>query len=303
MPRKILLIDDDRLQHRVVQAIVGQFRTETFTLDWADNYEAGFAKLMTGDYAVCLLDFQLGDRTGIELLSAAVEARCHTPIIFLTAESGGDVDLEALELGALDYLIKGEINIRSLERSVRYALKLGATLDALRLLATRDALTGLINRREIDRLLAEEYERYQRFRHPFSIAIFDIDRFKSINDTHGHPAGDAVLRQLAERLAPNVRQVDRLARFGGEEFAFLMIETDHAVALESANRLGELIRAKPFTLPDGKQIKVTMSGGVATIARHASRISTLIKAADQSLYRAKEQGRDRVLSTDATRET
>ncbi len=298
MPRKILLIDDDRLQHRVVQATVSQFRTEKFTLEWADNFEAGYARLMSGDYAACLLDYQLGSRNGLELLRAATDAHCVTPIIFLTAETGGNVDLEALDLGALDYLVKGEINIRSLERSIRYALKLGATLDALRLLATRDDLTSLINRREMDRFLAEEFERYQRFKHPFSVALFDIDRFKSINDTHGHPAGDAVLRQLAQRLGPKVRQVDRLARFGGEEFALLMLETDHAQAFESATRFVELMRAEPFVLPDGKKIAVTLSGGVATIGHHGDRVASLIKAADQALYLAKQQGRDRACSAD-----
>ena len=110
------------------------------------------------------LSARAGD--GLELIRKAVSVGCRTPIVFLTAESSERVDIEAMNAGALDYLVKGEISSRTLERSLRYALKLGDTLEALRRLATRDQLTGLLNRRQFDRILTEEEERWQRFGHP-----------------------------------------------------------------------------------------------------------------------------------------
>ena len=167
----------------------------------------GLARLLTGNYAVCLLDYRLGERDGLQLIREAAESGCRTPIVFLTAESSENVDIQAMEAGALDYLVKGEITPRSLERSLRYALKLGETLEALRRLATRDELTGLANRREYDRILAEEEDRAQRFGQPLSLVIIDLDRFKLVNDTHGHAAGRRGPQggRGAESRAPSAR--------------------------------------------------------------------------------------------------
>lgn len=200
-----------------------------------------------------------------------------------------------MNAGAFDYLVKTELNPRALERSLRYALKLGDTLDQLNRLATRDGLTGLLNRRELDRLLAEEAERARRFGRPLALALFDFDRFKDVNDTHGHPAGDAVLREAAARLAAGQRAVDRLARFGGEEFALLLVETAAPAALEAAQRLVAAMRAAPFTLPGGLALPVTVSAGVAAIPAHAADAAGLIRAADAALYAAKRAGRDRAV--------
>src|SRR5258706_12372007 len=105
-----------------------------------------------------------------------------------------------------------------IERSLRYALKLGETLEALRELATHDQLTGLLNRREFDRILEEEMERASRFGHSIALIMVDVDRFKQINDQHGHLVGDVILREVTKRLTAAVRTVDRVTRFGGDEF-------------------------------------------------------------------------------------
>ncbi|MBC7367076.1 MAG: response regulator, partial [Undibacterium sp.] len=167
--RKILMIDDDRLQFRITQAHFRNFQSEIYELEWAATYEDGLPRLLAGGYTACLLDYQLGPRDGLQLIREAIAAGCRTPIVFLTADSSSQVDIEAMNAGALDYLVKGEITPRSLERSLRYALKLGETLEALRQLATRDQLTGLLNRRELDRILTEEGERAQRFGQPLAL--------------------------------------------------------------------------------------------------------------------------------------
>jgi two-component system, cell cycle response regulator len=292
---RVLVIDDDRLQFRLLQAHFKNFRGGAYELDWSDAYEQGLEKLLSGGYAVCLLDFRLGERDGLQLIREAAGRGCRTPIVFLTAESSGNVDLQALDAGALDYLVKGEITPSSLERSIRYALKLGNTLEALRMLATQDELTGLLNRREYERILAEESERARRFGQPLGLAVIDIDRFKTINDTHGHPAGDTVLKEAARRLAGSVRSVDRVARIGGEEFALILVQTDGPAALEAARRAILELAKEPIRIDNGRSLEVTASAGVASLPGGATTASELFAAADRALFAAKERGRRRAV--------
>lgn len=292
MKREILLIDDDRMQFRLTQAHFKNFPGEQFDLEWAETFEEGLAKLLSGEYAACLLDYQLGPRNGLELIRQAVAKGCRTPIVFLTAESSERVDIEAMNAGALDYLVKGEITSRTLERSLRYALKLGETLEALRRLATRDQLTGLFNRREFERILAEEEERSRRFGHPLSLLMIDIDRFKWINDTHGHPVGDAVLREVARRLAEEVRSVDRVARFGGEEFAVVLMEAGREAAFELARRVCAAMEREPVLVNETLPLNVTVSAGAASLPDDAKTGEGLVAAADKALYAAKGAGRN-----------
>jgi two-component system, cell cycle response regulator len=292
---KVLVIDDDRMQFRLVQAHFKNFRRGSYELEWSETYERGLERLLTGAFAVCLLDYRLGERDGLQLIREAAENGCRTPIVFLTAESSENVDIQAMEAGALDYLVKGEITPRTLERSLRYALKLGDTLEALRRLATRDELTGLLNRREFDRILAEEEERSRRFGHSVGLAVFDVDWFKSVNDTYGHPAGDAVLEEVARRIAGTVRNVDRVARIGGEEFAMILVQTDGTSALDVARRAIESVAASKIPLGDGRSIGVTASAGVASLPADAKTADELFAVADRALYAAKARGRDRVV--------
>ncbi|MEO7414630.1 MAG: diguanylate cyclase [Opitutaceae bacterium] len=298
MPRKVLLIDDDRLQYRVTQALFGNFRAEKYELHWVSNYAEGLEQLLSGNCVVCLLDYQLGPRTGLQLIREAAERGCHVPIIFLTADASEWVDIEAMNAGALDYLVKGEITPRAMEHSLRYALKLGATMEALRLLATRDELTGLFNRREFDRILREERERALRFGHPLALVLIDVDHFKSVNDTYGHQAGDLVLSEVAGRLAKQVRTVDRIARFGGEEFALVLIETNYQAATHVAEKICRAQEKTPVKI-GAMELTVTISAGVAVLPGDADRCEGLIAAADRALYRAKGEGRNRVVRFDA----
>lgn len=293
--KRILLIDDDRMQFRLTQQHFKTFRSATYDLEWAATYEEGIEKLLTGGYAACLLDYQLGPRDGLTLIREAIARGCRVPIIFLTAESGENVDIAAMNAGALDYLVKGEISSRTLERSLRYALKLGETLEALRDLATRDQLTGLLNRREFERILREEKDRSLRFGQPCAIILADLDHFKSVNDRHGHPAGDEVLRQVARRLEGGIRSVDRVTRIGGEEFAIVMPQADGTVAAETANRLCKLIRAEPVPAGGDLLLPLTLSLGVAVFPADASKGEEIVTAADKALYAAKAGGRNRVV--------
>lgn len=295
MARKILLIDDDRLQFRLTQANFKNFQGEHYELEWAETYEDGLTKLMGGGHVACLLDYQLGERDGLQLIRAAVALGCRTPIVFLTAETAERVDVAAMEAGALDYLVKGEITSRALERSLRYALKLGDTLEALRRLATRDQLTGLLNRREFDRIMTEEEERVRRFGHPLALVMVDVDHFKAVNDTHGHPAGDIVLREVARRVGGLVRSVDRVARYGGEEFAMILVQTDRASAMDVARRVCAAIEREPVLVSENLVLNLTVSAGVGTLPDDGKSGSALVAAADKALYAAKARGRNRAV--------
>ena len=164
---------------------------------------------------------------------------------------------------------------------------------ALEELAIRDGLTGLANRREFDRRLKEELERSRRYSHPFSLLMLDLDHFKGVNDSYGHPAGDEVLRALAARIREQVRPVDQVARYGGEEFAVIQPETGGAGALALAERLRAAIAAVPFALDAGRSIDLTASIGVACFPRDSETEHDLVAAADHALYGAKQSGRNR----------
>jgi two-component system cell cycle response regulator len=296
--RKILLIDDDRLQYRLTQAHFKNFGGERYELEWASTYEEGMEKLLHGMHAACLLDYQLGDRNGLQLIREAVARGCRTPIVFLTAETAERVDIEAMNAGALDYLVKGEITPRMIERSLRYALKLGETLDALRRMATRDQLTGLLNRREFERVIVEEEERVRRFGHSLALVMVDIDHFKSVNDTHGHSAGDSVLREVARRVAAEVRTVDRAFRFGGEELALVLVQTDRAGAMDLARRVCTAVELEPIIVSDTVALNATVSAGAAAMPVDAQSGLSLLNAADKALYAAKSRGRNRAVGFD-----
>lgn len=298
--RKILLIDDDRLQQKLMEAMIKNFRSGPFELEEATTYAEGLKKLLSGKYAACLLDYRLNDADGLALLREARIGGCLTPVIVLTADDSEEVDIAAMEAGAVDYLVKGTFTPRLLERALRYALKLDETLAQLRQLALRDELTRLLNRREFQRILEEEWDRSVRFKRPFALIMVDIDHFKRINDTHGHQTGDEVLRHVASLLAGQIRNVDRVARYGGEEFALIMVETDRQTAIEGMKRLGVLLAETPCVVNNNLTVEVTLSAGIASSLEDAGSANDLVAAADRALYAAKKAGRNRIVSADGT---
>jgi two-component system, cell cycle response regulator len=297
--QKILLIDDNPAAYDLLQRMVRSFERGSWELEYAETYAVGLKKLLTGRYAVCLLDYHLDEgRDGLHLLREAALAECTTPVIFLTADPNPALDEEALQAGAVDFLVKAEFTPVILERSVRYARRLGEMVSQLRRQATRDKLTGLHNRREFDRLLDEEVHRSARFKHTFALVILDIDHFKKINDTYGHQVGDEVLKHVASLFAGQIRIVDRIARYGGEEFGLIMIETARADARDTIDRLRALLAETPCVIADKNlSIDVTVSAGVAAMPDDAETAEQLIAAADEALYTAKKLGRNRVVTT------
>ncbi|MEJ2693335.1 MAG: diguanylate cyclase [Candidatus Thiodiazotropha sp.] len=162
-------------------------------------------------------------------------------------------------------------------------------------MASHDPLTGLYNRRELEQQIQDEVERAKRYAHPLGLLWLDIDHFKRVNDSYGHLAGDKVLRKLSHLLQKSVRSVDYVARYGGEELVIVLPEVDANEAMEMAERLRHTVEAAQIEISRKKQVSVTVSIGVAAFPVHGQDTKHLFKAADKAMYRAKQQGRNRVI--------
>lgn len=167
--------------------------------------------------------------------------------------------------------------------------------EEARRLSLMDGLTGIYNRRFMQMQFRQTLATAQRFQRPFSVLMMDLDRFKSINDAHGHPRGDAILVEFAKRVSAALREVDTFARYGGEEFIILLSETDLTGAVATAEKICDVIRSKPFGDLDEDPVSLTVSIGVAVYPANGDSLKSLTEAADNALYKAKEDGRDRVV--------
>jgi len=282
--RKVLLIEDDRGQARVVEASFAKFAKEKFELFWASSYEEGLAALRQNQFDACLLDYQLGPRSGLDLLREIGELGIDTPVILVTSESSPEVDDQAMQLGALDYLVKFELSPRSLERSLRYTIKQHTTLRELRRLVTRDPLTGLYNRREGLELLEHEVERARKFSRALTILLVEVDRLEEIVQAHGNAIGDQALAAVARILRETKGEAGGVVRWSAARFGVWLPHTD-AVA---GNRMAETLVAAT------RPLNFTLSVGVAEWNSGRADAADLIAAAERALGEAKARGGNRV---------
>ena len=295
---RLLIVEDDEDDYTITRDLLAEAYGAAFDLEWVASYQGAVDAIESQSYDAYLFDYLLGAHTGLDLLNKVLEHNQAAPVILLTGQGDHDIDLEAMRSGAASYLVKGQLSAPLLERTIRYAIERSKMLKALQDLATRDELTGLHNRREMNRILQEEVSRYHRYGKPVSLLMLDIDHFKAVNDTHGHQAGDEVLRRVADAVARYVRSIDKVARFGGVELAVIMPESDAAEALQAAERLREQITATPMMVAqaDGEekslQIHITISVGVSAIPGDATTVESLIETADRALYEAKRRGRN-----------
>lgn len=298
-PLRVLLVEDDEDDFVLTTSLLSEIRNQKVNVEWAATYVDALSALGKGEHDVCLVDYDLGERNGLELLREAAAVNPAVPMIMLTGHGGYEVDAEAMRAGAADYLVKEEISAPALERSLRYAIQHSRLVEGLRKLASRDELTGLYNRRALGELLKEEAERHRRYGRPAALVMLDVDHFKSINDSFGHMLGDEVLRWLAQLVREAVRTADIPARYGGEELAIILPEMNSRQALGLAERLRRRVAARPFESRgrDGRivSVPITVSLGVAALPEDALCADTLVAAADEGLYAAKRGGRDRAV--------
>ncbi len=297
-PIRVLLVEDNRSDYLLLRQLLSQIEGQAYKLEWVKTFEEALEAIGEDRHEVTLLDYRLGERTGIELLKT-LGAGGHGPILFITGQGDHEVDMQAMEAGAADYLDKSRLDGSTLERVIRYALERQRLLATLQVMATHDDLTGLFNRREFNRLTQEELERHVRYERPFSLLILDVDHFKEVNDTFGHAAGDAVLKHIATLLRQTVRHLDRPARLGGDEFAVLLPEATTNMAFRTAERLREAMDddGLEFLSASGvaSTIRFTVSIGVANCPADADTLDGALHAADTALYEAKRQSRNRTV--------
>lgn len=297
---RIVVIDDDPAILRLLAKVLGSAEMEVVAC--ATGIE-GLSVLETQEWDLCLLDRGLPDLDGLEICrwikaDARFDAR---RLIVLSAYASLAARVEALDLGADDYITKPfhstELlaRVNASRRVVEMQKELVDMAGQLEQLSVRDGLTGIFNRRHFGTTLNQTFDHSRRYRRPLSVAIIDVDCFKSINDTLGHQAGDGVLTEVAKRFSRSVRSSDYLARYGGEEFVVLLPETHLEDALTFAEKLRQSIAATPVKTADGREVPVTVSVGAASLAHTPfNSPSEMIAAADDALYRAKRNGRNRV---------
>lgn len=299
LPR-VLLIDGNADS----AARIGSMLESACRLDVATDPQAGFFRAAEEPYECLIVATGFADYDPLRLCSQlrTLDRTRLLPIILLAGEGEEDRVMRALELGINDYVMrpvdKEELTarLRTQVRRKRYNDHLRTSVTETIEMAITDALTGLHNRRYLDSHVQILFDRAMARRQPLSVMITDIDRFKSINDCWGHDGGDRVLREFATRLRRNVRGIDLVCRYGGEEFVIVMPDTPLHAAEMIAERIRNEIARTPFPVCEGKTIGVTVSVGVSTLRRPGDTVEALMKRADMALYEAKTGGRNRVVA-------
>jgi two-component system, cell cycle response regulator len=317
--RKILVVDDDAQNIALIREGLAD---QGYRFVEAANGSAALTAVRQARPDLILMDVEMPGLGGVEVCRIVKANQGETgfgfiPVLLMTAREGPGKKVESLELGADDYLVK-PIQMQELSARVKSMLRLKALQDALLdknrelermmeelttkrqellALARTDALTALFNRRYFEERLAIEFARSHRYRSPLSCVMLDIDHFKRVNDTYGHPFGDRVIQEVARVARATLRDVDLLARYGGEEFVALLPETgprDAWAAGERVRRAIERMNVETEAAPPSR-VAITISVGVATFPVPSIETAEgLLRAADAALYLAKQAGRNLV---------
>lgn len=305
---KILIVDDERTSLRVLQRHLEKWDNRVVTA----SRGADALEILRSDPEIDMLitDWLMPEMDGLEVCQKArqIDRPGFLPIMMLTALSDTQDLIQALNAGADAFLskpvnsmeLKAEILVmkrvldleRKLEKQIRELEEARAQIEAM---ADTDELTGLPNRRCLIRRLDEEIKRAERYGQPLSILMLDIDHFKTVNDTYGHQAGDAMLVQTAKLLSAMSRDTDFIGRYGGEEFLGVLAQTGLEGSPMMAERIRQAMEQQVFDLGDGITISKTVSVGAATWHHGDDTDDQLIARADAALYEAKEGGRNRVV--------
>jgi diguanylate cyclase (GGDEF)-like protein len=297
---KILVAEDEPVTRRGLVALLTKWEYEV--IETEDGLAAWRVLQATNAPRLVILDWMMPGMDGVELCRAI---RRHAPepyvyILLLTARKGQEDVITGLDAGADDYVTKPfdahelQVRLRAGRRILDLQDELVSARETRRQQATRDALTGALNRRTVVEGLKRELMRAQRDGGAVGVILMDLDHFKRINDTYGHPVGDLVLHEAVQRIQRELRPHDMLGRYGGEEFLLVLPGCTAVDAATIAERLRRRLADEPMNLSVG-QLSITSSFGVASSAEVRHDAESLMRLADASLYRAKHEGRNRVV--------
>jgi two-component system, cell cycle response regulator len=297
---RVLIVDDRPSSYERFAATLSVEHTVDVEIDPSD----ALFRAAESNYDLIIVSLALKDFDGLRLCSQirSLERTRNIPILAI-AEADNTAQLaRGLEIGVNDYLLRPVDRNEMLARARtqikkrRYTERLRDNVQTSIELAITDGLTGLFNRRYMETHLGTLVEQSAEHNKPITVLVLDIDYFKAINDSYGHDAGDDVLREFALRMRKATRNIDLACRYGGEEFVIVMPETDLAVATMVAERLRRRIASEPFAIQQGaRHLEVTISIGIAALSAADGNAATILKRADRALYRAKRDGRNRVV--------
>lgn len=286
---KVLLVEDNDIDADLTQDLLSEWSMEEFQIIRARTLAEGSSFLSRDRFDAVLLDLSLPDAFGLPTVRQVHAMNPTVPVVVLSGVADQGLALQAVQQGAQDYLVKGQGHPEVLARSIRYAIERKRAEEHLMYLAQYDHLTGLVNRSLFRDRLIQAMARSKRMNQQIGLMLLDLDRFKTVNDTFGHDMGDELLKAVAERLKVCVREVDTVARMGGDEFTIILegVSSEQNI-LVVAKRITESI-ATPFELK-GHQISIGISIGVTIYPHDDHPVDELLKHADMAMYRAKQQG-------------
>ncbi|MCB1984623.1 MAG: diguanylate cyclase [Burkholderiales bacterium] len=287
-PFRVLIIDDNTTvlaYHAAILELAGM------VVRTVEKTDAIMKTLLEFNPDVILIDVYLPECSGIELAKVIrqIDGLLSVPIVYLSSENDFNTQLEAMCLAGDDFLVK-PIDPKRLISAVTMRVRRARLLRGL---MVRDGLTGLFNHTAIKEQLGREIVRSNRLKTPLSFAMVDVDFFKKVNDTYGHAAGDRVLKSLARLLKQRLRGTDIVGRYGGEEFAVIMTDTNAPEASKVIDEIRKVF-SRLLHMSDNKEFKVTFSCGIADI-KHFPDVKSVSEAADKALYQAKKKGRNQVV--------
>jgi len=296
---KILLVDTDARNAERVRS----YLATNHDVDVLTNPAEAVFQLTGNGYELAIVSMSLGEFDPLRVCSQmrTLEHSRTLPILLMAEESDRPRVMRGLDLGVNDFIMRpierNELaaRVRTQIRRHRYAVELRESVNHTLALAVTDDLTGLYNRRYFERHLSIMLDKAREQDRDMAVMLIDMDFFKAVNDTHGHDIGDAVLREFALRLRRNIRGVDLACRYGGEEFVVLMPDTDYRQAQGVAERVRMAVAERAFEVTKMRGLTVTVSVGVALNESATDTPDVILKRADVALYRAKREGRNRVV--------
>ena len=295
----ILLVDGElRHAERVRGYLAPQHRVDILA-----NPADAVLRVGEGDYDLAIISMALGTFDPLRVASQirTLERTRNLPVLLIAEDADRPRVMRGLDLGINDFIMRpverNELmaRVKTQIRRHRYANELRESVNTTLALAVTDELTGLYNRRYFERHLGIMLQKAREQVRDMAVMLIDMDFFKAVNDTHGHDIGDAVLREFAQRLRRNIRGVDLACRYGGEEFVVLMPDTDYGQAQGVAERVRTAVAERGFEVGTNRSLRVTVSAGVALNEGTTDTPDVIMKRADIALYRAKREGRNRVV--------